>query len=257
MTRTMRAGRSLTALAAILVATSVGLAPQSVAAPLAAHVHPAKGHAAPASAPSQSGASASDFASIFAGDNANLAGSGWQSCASPVQWTVDTRGLNEAESASQIKNLEWAFTEWSKASGLTFEFAGEEDVTYDDDAFTVTPADGSDVETRHVYLDFVNDNESARLGGGTVGLGSPSQVMPTTKEIVSGEAVFRTDHVQGATAKEAKSLYLHELGHVLGLAHAQVESNIMYPMVTDHLKLGAGDVTGIKTMTQPCASQEG
>ena len=33
-----------------------------------------------------------------------------------------------------------------------------------------------------------------------------------------GDAVFRTDHVKRATTKQARSLYLHELGHVLGTA---------------------------------------
>ncbi len=254
MTRMLRQARGLTALAVLVAATGLVSASTVVAVPLAAHAHPAKGQTSSSTTPKAAAASESDFASIFDGDNANLAGSGWKSCPTPVAWTVDTRDLTPAEGAAQIKNLDWAFQQWSKVSGLTFTFAGEEDVTYDDDAFTVEPADGAEVETRHVYLDFVSAAKSTRLGGGTVGLGSPSQVMPSTKEIVSGEAIFRTDHVKSASAKELKSLYLHELGHVLGLAHAQVESNIMYPIVTNRVDLGAGDVNGVRTMTQPCTA---
>jgi len=247
-------GRSLTALATVLAATTIAVAPTASAAPLAGQTQPAGGQTSQTVTPGQVGTSARDFASIFTGDNAPLSGAGWKACATPVVWTVDTRQLTPAEGAAQVRNLAWAFRQWSKVSGLSFQYAGEQAVKYDDAAFTVTPADGSTVQARHVYLDFVGASQSNRLGGGTVGLGSPSQVMPTTKEIVSGEAVFRTDHVKAATTSELKSLYLHELGHVLGLAHAQVPSNIMYPMVTDHTALGLGDVNGVQAMTQACTA---
>jgi hypothetical protein len=256
MMRTTRTVRSLTALAAVLAASTIAVAPPSSAAPLAGQTNPAKGQVTQTSVPAQTGAGAGDYASIFAGADADtaLAGSGWATCPTPIQWTMDSRGLTSRERTAQLKNLAWAFQQWSLVSGLTFQYGGEEAVNYDDAAFTVTPANGLGVQSRHVYLDFVKASDSTRLGGGTVGLGSPSQVMPTSKEIVAGEAVFRTDHVKGATNMELKSLYLHELGHVLGLAHAQVESNIMYPIVTDHLRLGTGDVNGVKAMTKACAS---
>jgi hypothetical protein len=197
--------------------------------------------------------SAADFSSIFATQVPALANAGWSSCAAPVAWTVDTRGLSEEDAATQIANLQWAFDQWTQASGLAFQFAGAATLAYDDDAFTLKPADGSAVESRHIYLAFVADSDSARLGGTTVGLGSPSQVWPSTKEIVTGSAVFRTDHVAAAGELADKSLYMHELGHVLGLAHASESTNIMYPVVSDHTDLGTGDVNGVRSMTKPCA----
>jgi hypothetical protein len=77
-------------------------------------------------------------------------------------------------------------------------------------------------------------------------------VWPTTKEIVNGAAVFRTDHVKKAGTREAKALYLHELGHVLGLGHANDDANIMHGIVTDDTELGAGDTNGVRSMTKPC-----
>jgi predicted Zn-dependent protease len=254
MTRTMRVGRSLTALLAIVTATTVTVAPHVWAAPAAGQAEPSSGQTTSVVAPAEAGSVAADFSSIFTGPNASLAGAGWKSCAAPVQWTVDTHELSAREAAAQVRNLAWALNQWSKVSGLTFQYAGRQAVTYDDAAFTIAPADGSPVQSRHVYFDFVRPSESARLGGGTVGLGSPSQVMPTTKEIVSGAAVFRTDHVKGATTSELRSLYLHEIGHVLGLAHAQVVANVMYPTVTDHTQLGAGDINGVRRMTKACTS---
>lgn len=198
-------------------------------------------------------AAASDYSSIFATQSPALANAGWSSCSSPIAWTVDASELSAAETAAQVANIEAAFTEWTKASGLTFRYAGTQELTYNDDAFTLKPADGSAIEQRHIYLAFVADSDSGRLGGGVVGLGSPSQVWQSTKEIVAGTAVFRTDHVTGASDSEDTSLYLHELGHVLGLAHAAETANIMYPVVTDHTSVGTGDTNGVRSMTKPCA----
>jgi hypothetical protein len=195
---------------------------------------------------------AADYSSIFATQQPALTNSGWATCAVAITWSVDTDGLSADEAATQIANLTWAFDQWTQASGLAFQYAGTENLAYDDAAFSLKPANGSALQSRHVYLAFVADSDSARLGGGTVGLGSPSQVWPSTKEIITGAAVFRTDHVKQASTREDKSLYMHELGHVLGLAHASETSNIMYPVVSDHTDLGAGDVNGVRSMNKPC-----
>jgi len=47
-------------------------------------------------------------------------------------------------------------------------------------------------------------------------------------------------------------VYVHEIGHVLGLGHAQSPDNVMYPEVTGRTQLGAGDASGIARITQPC-----
>ena len=221
--------------------------------------HPSAGTSAPApatTAPEQTGAAATaqDFSSIFSGGDAALAGSGWISCPTPIQWTVDTDGLTASQAEAQIANLTWAFAQWSQVSGLNFAYAGTERLAYDDATFDLGPADGSPAQLHHIYLDFVTSDQSTRLDGSTVGLGSPTQVMASTKEIVAGDAVFRTDHVQRARAKELRSLYLHELGHVLGLAHASATANVMFPIVKSKVSLGAGDVNGVQAMTKPCAS---
>jgi len=251
MTTTWRNWMKLAVLAALvptLIVTTSSVA-QAATKPL-----PARSSVTTSTPVSQ--ADAADYSSIFAGDHADLADSGWATCPAPIEWTVDTRGLTANEKAAQVANITAAFATWSQASGLAFTYGGEEDVTYDDDAFTVTPANGQAIESRHIYLDFLLPTESARLTDGTVGLGSPSQVMPQTKEIVDGEAVFRAAHVRTATAKELRNLYLHEIGHVLGLAHAQSKLNIMYPLVSDHVQLGAGDVRGVQSMTKPCTETD-
>lgn len=202
----------------------------------------------------QSATAAADFSSIFTGAQPSLVNSGWATCSTPITWSVDTGALPADTAARTIANMQWAFDQWTQASGLSFQFTGSMKLAYDDASFSLEPADGSAVPARHIYLAIVADADSDRMGGGTVGLGSPSQVWPSSREIVQGEAVFRTDHVAKAGNAEAKSLFIHELGHVLGLAHASESANIMFPVVTNKTDLGAGDITGVRTMTKPCAA---
>ena len=199
--------------------------------------------------------SASDFASIFHGDNQNLANSGWTACPTPITWSVDTRELTSSQAALEIKHIDWALSYWGEVSGLTFAFNGEIPVNYSDTNFQLTPVDGSPVASRHIYMTFLGIGESKLLSSSILGFGAPSTVVVASKEITGGNAVFRTDHVQstGRTApRKVKSLYLHELGHVLGLSHAAETSNIMYPVVDAKVTLGDGDVNGVRTMTKPC-----
>jgi hypothetical protein len=195
---------------------------------------------------------AADFTSIFTAQVPALTDAGWAACASPIAWSVDTAGLSEAEAAEQIANLQWAFDQWSQASGLAFQYTGTTSLVYDDGAFTLVAADGSATPSRTIYLDFVPDSESGRLNGGVVGLASPSSVWQDSKEIVNGTAVFRLDYIASASVNADRALYLHELGHVLGLGHAAETANRMYPMVKDGTELGAGDITGVRTMLKPC-----
>ncbi len=246
-------------------AATVTDSPDSGSASMAAESHAARTFRIPTTKPrvvktvksavvstANTAAVAADYSSIFATQIPALANAGWSGCPAPITWSVDASNLSADEATEQIANLQWALDQWTLATGLSFQFAGTTELAYNDAAFSLTPTDGTAASARNIFLAFVNDADSDRLGGGTVGLGGPSQVWQSSKEITGGTAVFRTDHVAKAGVNEARSLYLHELGHVLGLAHAAETANIMYPVVTDHLELGAGDTAGARSMTKPC-----
>ena len=203
---------------------------------------------------------AGDYASIFRTQAPELANSGWSPCAGPISWSLDTRELTAAQAEIQVRSAKWALEQWAKVSGLSFAYAGEMPVNYSDSTFQLTPADGSAVASRHIYLTFLGQGESKLLEGATLGFGAPTTVAVAGLEITGGNAVFRTDYVQNPgrnPLQKLRSLYLHELGHVLGLSHAALSQNIMYPIVDRNVTLGAGDVNGIHALTKSCAATSG
>ena len=65
-------------------------------------------------------APATDFTSIFASQLPAYTNSGWATCPAAISWNVDTTGLTEVQATRQLANLEYAFAQWTAASGLTF-----------------------------------------------------------------------------------------------------------------------------------------
>lgn len=95
---------------------------------------------------------------------------------------------------------------------------------------------------------------------GVIGLGMPSIVLLPDREIVAGMAIFRRGYVLEHRKEDPDRVlhvYLHELGHVLGLGHAGNQVNVMYPSLDHMTSLGRGDVAGVRAMTQPCTRDAG
>lgn len=192
-----------------------------------------------------------DYSSIFA-DVPALVDAGWSKCVEPIGWSADTSQLTPSQSQAQLANLQFAFSAWSNASGLTFQFDGTTRLRLNERQFTLTPANGAPVGTRSILIDFVPAGASKFLSRTTVGQASPSSVLPAPREIVMGTVVLSANHSARSTVRAMRSLMLHEIGHVLGLAHAQSASNVMSPVVGDRVRLGAGDIEGIRALVKPC-----
>jgi predicted Zn-dependent protease len=83
----------------------------------------------------------------------------------------------------------------------------------------------------------------------------PSQVLPSSKQIIGGVFVIKKEIVVAKSKREPQvldNLYLHELGHVLGLGHVEDISQVMHPTILKQTHLGAGDKAGVRKLTQAC-----
>lgn len=205
-------------------------------------------------APSQ--ASAADkkgggkgFVSIFPKEP--FKDSGWAACASPVVWHADVHALSPRAQQNALDDLRTAFGIWSGAAGMSMIHGEDVVLAYDDINSTVRPALGPALP-RHVYVAFVPDERSTYMSNRVVGVATPTNVIIENSEIIGGSAAFRADYVEYANQSESVALLLHELGHALGLGHVNVKTNVMYPIVARTMKLGIGDMAGMKTFTRPC-----
>lgn len=194
-----------------------------------------------------------DYSSFFW--QRELAGAGWAACEEPLTWSIDVRGLTSAQARREVGRMEQAWGEWTAASGISVQFTGRESLEFDPSTNGLRRPDGSPQPYRHVYLALKTSRQVPIMTRGAVGLGMPSVVMLPTREVVAGVAIFRRGFVleqRQTDPDRVVHLYLHELGHVLGLGHAGRQDNVMYPSM-DHLTtLGRGDIEGVRTMTQPC-----
>ena len=198
--------------------------------------------------------SSSDYSSFF-GDG-ELTGAGWATCA-PITWSADTRGLTSAQARREIARLRDAWALWAEAAGVKAFFTGREDLAYDPASYGLVPADGSAPVEQHVYIAFKTRKQVPILTGGAVGLAKPTQVLVEERRIVGGMAILMRGYAieQGRTNPSALAhVYAHELGHVLGLGHAESRANVMYPEVQSVTRLGDGDASGIARFTQECAA---
>jgi uncharacterized protein YbaR (Trm112 family) len=195
----------------------------------------------------------SQVPSIFDESNPSFSGAGWARCDTPITWSLDTSRLTPAEAQLAATQMTTDFEKWGASSGLAFRYVGEVPVSYDDTTYTLTsPNRPSD---RHIYVTFLHDADSTLLDERTVGFATPTKVFQSNKEIVEGSVVLGIEYVAKANRLHRSSLYLHELGHALGLGHGAIKDDAMYYIVDTTNELSPADIAGIKALTKVCPTQ--
>ena len=188
--------------------------------------------------------------SFFAESRPELVGSGWADCSTPVTWSLDTGRLSPAEATMASDQMTKDFAKWAAASGLNFQFVGEVPIVYDDATLQVTstvhPSD------RHIFVGFLHDADSSFIDSRTVGFAAPSKVFVNRKEIVEGSIILSVEYVGKVSGKKESALYLHEIGHALGLGHGEEKVDVMYPIVGTNNDLSPADIEGIRALIQAC-----
>jgi hypothetical protein len=150
----------------------------------------------------------------------------------------------------------------SAASGVTFQYVGTTAVVpYSSEqwyAGLYSPTQDTDL-----YIAFANDTEAPVLAGNMVGLGGPvwRDDGPGGREPITviGGAVFDINpDLPGGFGGGATrgGLIVHELGHVMNLAHVGDISQVMFPSLSQDSAntYQGGDTAGMQALAAyPCA----
>lgn len=201
---------------------------------------------------------AADYSSFFW--QRDLEGAGWAACPEPITWSADTGGLSAREAQREIARLAQAWKAWSQAMGIPVRFAGTESLAFDPETNGLRRSDGSPQPYRHVYIAFKTGSQVPIMTRGVVGLAMPSVVLLPMREIVAGMAIIRRGFILDERKEDPDHIlhvYLHELGHVVGLGHAGRKANVMYPNLDHMAILGSGDLAGAEAMMKPCLRSTG
>lgn len=194
-----------------------------------------------------------DYRSFFAGSA--LDGTGWTTCPTAITYSIDVRALKPSQRAREVRRIQWSMRQWAKAADLTVQFTGRERLRLDPASHTLHPADGTLLRNRHVYISFLREGKDPLMIDPVAGLAMPARVRVAERDVIGGVALFRARHVRTLSSVDGhalKGLYLHELGHVYGLGHADIPDNVMHPTVTRRTALGAGDRAGVQAVVKPC-----
>jgi hypothetical protein len=188
------------------------------------------------------GASGDGYAFVHTRDNGEPVR--WSTCA-PIRYVV--RPHNEPVGARGL--LEESIQRISKATGLKFHNAGTTNEAPARRRGLYQPDRYGD-RWAPVLIAYSGPSEDARLSGQAAGYGGPAYVTVGggTPRYVSGSVVFDVEQMMSMGGEEAvRAVMLHELAHLVGLAHVDERGQLMNPViygrqVTD---LQQGDLAGL------------
>jgi hypothetical protein len=175
----------------------------------------------------------------------------WNPCA-PVHYRV-----NVTQDPAALPAVQAAVAALSKGTGITFVYDGSTPFIPHSGDWN-QPAPLIIALARHKGLAGGTDYLA---GGSQLGEGgfqsqysySKSSGKITSYKIINGYAVVDVDAYIRADAHLRTAALLHELGHAVGLKHAQFPREVMYPSVSDAGPnyYSAGDLAGLAKVGHP------
>lgn len=171
----------------------------------------------------------------------------WSAC-EPIRYVV--RPDNEPDGAREL--LRESLARMEDATGLEFEQAGTTDEAPAQRRRLYQPDRYGDVWAP-VLIAYSTPEEDSRLRGRLAGYGGPAlvRVGDGTPRYVSGSVAFDIDQMTSMGGEDAtRAVMLHELGHLVGLAHVDDRDQLMNPTLYGRQVTGLqeGDLAGLEVL---------
>ncbi|MFT4264641.1 MAG: hypothetical protein QM572_14740 [Nocardioides sp.] len=159
--------------------------------------------------------------------------------------------ISEAQLPDDFRTVvDGAIGKVSAATGFRFYFDG---MTPDRnfDAHRIPGSSGP------VLIGFANSSEAGQFAGDVIGLGG-SVVGPDGAHYGTGSIML--DSVKYADTPdlaERQAIVMHELGHVLGLAHVHDDGELMNEDNVGRTEFGPGDLEGLRVLRANSCDEQG
>lgn len=172
---------------------------------------------------------------------------GWDPC-EPVRYAVNPQG----QPAGGAELIERAVARTSEATGLEFEDVGETDLR---------PFRGGSISLgadERLVIGWGDAGEYDELAGDVAGLGGGATEDDSGHvEYVTGGVVLDTEAFTPTTIAQSpqvmEAVVVHELAHVVGLAHVPEPMEMMYDSSRGQISYGPGDLEGLARLgSLPC-----
>ena len=160
----------------------------------------------------------------------------------PIRYVVNPSGAP----GDYLALVQQSVAEVARATGFEFEYDG---TTGDRD---FEHRGGMSVRSTPVLIGWATPGEVPGLAGDVAGLGGSTAVERTPDHLtfVTGmvtldrDVFARLDQEPGGF-EQLRAIVMHELGHVVGLAHVDDPTQLMYHDNNGRLSFGAGDLRGL------------
>lgn len=170
----------------------------------------------------------------------------WSTC-EPIEYVV--RPANEPDGAREL--LEEAVDRISEATGLEFSFEGTTDEGPSNNRQPYDP-DRYGEQWSPVLVAYSEPGEYGQLEGRAAGFGGGAYVRRTgaTPRYVSGMVVLDVEQLSSMGEDSMRAVMVHELAHVVGLAHVNDRGQLMNPVQygREVTSLQDGDLAGLQAL---------
>ncbi len=164
----------------------------------------------------------------------------------PIEYVVN--GALAPTGADSL--LRQALRQVSAATGLVFVAKGSTDRLPHENRFALSPA------RRPVLIAWTTPEVVPGLRGAVAGLGGSTAVPVDStrfREYVTGEIALDTPQLRQVLSRsngapEVRAIIMHELGHVVGLAHVDDPHELMYRENVGQRTFGPGDREGLAAL---------